>query len=85
MFIIHLHHHASLEGDVLLELFHSHIALQTTFHLFDMPLKTIQMQLVKTRLIMNRQKDSEQKNICSRISLNIMYYMHKPCTYTFYY
>lgn len=54
MLVIHLHHHASLEGDVLLELFHSHIALQTTFHLFDMPLKTIQIQLVKTRLIMNR-------------------------------
>lgn len=59
---LHLHHHESLEGDDLLELFHSHSALQTTFHLFDMPLKTIKTQLVKIRLITIRQKDSEQKN-----------------------
>lgn len=74
MLTAHLLHHESLEGAVLVELFHSRIALQTTFHLFYRPLKTMKIQLVKTRPIMNRQKDSEQKNKGSRISPNTMYY-----------
>lgn len=74
MLTAHLHQHESLEGDALLEPFHSRIALQTTFHLFDRPLKTMKTQLVKTRLIMNRQKDSEQKKQGSRISPNTMHY-----------
>lgn len=69
---VHLHQDESLEEDVLLELFHSHIALQTTFHLFDMPLKTIKIQLAKTRLIMNRRKDGEHRNKGSCTSPKIM-------------
>lgn len=83
MLTTHLHHHEPLEGHVLLELFRSHIALQTTFHLFDMPLKTMKIQLVKTRLIMNRQKDSEHKNKGSRISPNTMY--HAQALYIHFY
>lgn len=57
--IMYIQQDESLEGDVLLKLFHSHIALQTTFHLFDMPLNTIKIQLAKTGLTINRQKNED--------------------------